>query len=314
MNKNNRISVVVFANRKDFFFTKICIASIRYYYPDIEIFLVKDQLNGNFRTRKLRNVYNVKLLHLSKKYFGWSAAKLHFLLNKNIEAKRYLCLDSDIIFVGRVMEKLEEVEAQFIFNPHYLDPPFSDYMKQIFLDPHEIQRVFADYEYPGYFFNAGQTVVVPGLITPDLLSSCFDCERYPYYKNQDIFRTVDQSILNAVIPVLKNRKKIEVAELEYMKLSIDFFSGEVNNDFDKIKEGKNAFMVHYAGEFRDRNLSKMRGEQILGGFRNLYYTNLSNFERWLDKVQDIYNSNKLISFLLLKSNRLWIEIVNRIAK
>lgn len=32
------ISVVIFANRRDFFLTKLCVASIRYYYPEIEIF------------------------------------------------------------------------------------------------------------------------------------------------------------------------------------------------------------------------------------------------------------------------------------
>lgn len=314
MDKERDISVVVFANRKDFFFTKICIASIRYYYPDIEIFLVKDKLNGNFTTKKLRKIYNVKLLKLGKNYFGWSAGKMHFLSSNNLESKRYLCLDSDIIFIGKVIERLENIPADFVVNPHYLTPPFSDYMKQIFLNPSEIKEIFSDYEYPGYFFNAGQMVVTPGLIPKGFFEKCFDFEKYPYYKNQHIFRTVDQSILNAAFPVLGKRKEIELVDVEFMKLSIDFFANGRDIKVQEIRRGTLPYLVHYAGDVRDRQIDKMRGKEVLKEFKKLYYSNLSFVEKGLDKLQDILNTNKTLSFFLLKKNRVWIEIFNKLQK
>jgi hypothetical protein len=75
---NNEITIVVFANAKDFFLTKICIASIRYFYPDVEIFIVKDELNGKFYSRTLEKKFNTKELKLSKKYFGWGGQNFIF--------------------------------------------------------------------------------------------------------------------------------------------------------------------------------------------------------------------------------------------
>lgn len=36
------LTVVVCCNRKDYFFARICVASIRYYYPEINIEIIKD--------------------------------------------------------------------------------------------------------------------------------------------------------------------------------------------------------------------------------------------------------------------------------
>ena len=63
---NKEISIVVFCNAKDYFLTKICVASIRHFYPDIEILLVKDELNGKFSTRILERNFKVKVKLLKK--------------------------------------------------------------------------------------------------------------------------------------------------------------------------------------------------------------------------------------------------------
>lgn len=44
------ITIVVFCNKLDFFLTRICVTSIRYFYPSIRILLVKDEIHGRFST------------------------------------------------------------------------------------------------------------------------------------------------------------------------------------------------------------------------------------------------------------------------
>ena len=308
---NKDLSIVIFANRKDFFLTKLCISSIRFYYPDIEIFLIKDKLNGDFNTSLLRRKFKVKLLKLGKKYFGWSAAKIHFILDRNIPVKRYLCLDSDIIFIGHVIEELEKTEGEFVFNPQFLEPPFTNYVKEIFLNPEEVKTYFPDYEYPGYFFNGGQTIVTPGIINEKHLSDCFNSKKYPYYKNRNIFKVVDQSILNAVIPVLRKRENIKVSTVEFMKLSCEFFKNEENDDIIKLHNMKLPYIVHYAGDVRTPNLDKMKGSKVLKEFKKMYYSEMSNFEQSYDRIQDFLTTNSLLTKILYKKNRFIIEVLNK---
>src|SRR6185503_9114640 len=98
--------VIIFCHKKDFFLAQILVASIRYYYPSVEIYLCKDLLNGKFDTTEMEKFWNVKILDLGITEFGWSAAKMHFYLSDKLKGKKALLLDADIIFTGRVLDRL----------------------------------------------------------------------------------------------------------------------------------------------------------------------------------------------------------------
>ncbi len=307
------LAVVVFANRKDFFFTKLCVASVRYYYPDVDIYLVKDHLNGNFNTRRLRKAFNVKLITLGKKYFGWSAAKIFFLLDEQLPRRRYLCLDSDIIFVGNVLQRLSEQPGDFVLHPEIYPQPFSDMVKKIFLDPEKIGPYYKEYSYPGFFFNAGQTVVTPGLLGREIFLPAFDPDRYPYYREPDIFPLVDQSILNIVIPIKMQQQAISVNTIPYMLWSVDFFKNPDNNVMSHFEEGdKTPYLVHYAGDVRTHLIGKMKGYPLLQFFRSSYHNRLGKFAIWLDNWQDSLAEKKKLVRLVYLKNRVLIELAQRL--
>ncbi|MEO6719112.1 MAG: hypothetical protein ABIN67_02060 [Ferruginibacter sp.] len=308
------ITIVVFANRKDFFLTKICISSIRFYYPGVEIFLVKDKINGDFNTSALRKIFNVKLLNLGKKYYGWSSAKIHFLLQKHLPKKRYLCLDSDIIFIGRVLERIEKEKGEFVLNADMIEPPFSEENLHDYFDPEKVKVLYPDYEYPGFFFNAGQTVVTPGIIDEALLEKCFDPYRYPYFTNKMIFPTVDQSVLNAVIPILMKKNNLQVGRVRFMRWSVQFFSNNENNNVDLFLDGLTPLMIHYCGDIRTQDLGKMKGDNILKFFRDYYYIKLSGRIRLLNRLQDKLLTSKRITRILYQQNLRIINFLNRIGK
>lgn len=307
------IAVVVFANKKDFFCTKLCVASIRYYYPDVEIFLVKDHLNGNFNTATLRKAFNVKLIELEKKYFGWSAAKIFFLLNEKLPKRRYLCLDSDIIFVGNILHRLNEQPGDFVLHPEIYQQPFSDMVKKIFLDPEKVVSHYKEYSYPGFFFNAGQTVVTPGLLGREIFLPAFNPDRYPYYRDGSTFPLVDQSILNIVIPIKMQQQAVSVSTVPYMLWSVDFFKEPANNDMKNFEDGApTPYLVHYAGDTRTHRIEEMKGYPLLQFFRSFYYGRLGKFSILRDKLQDVLaEKKKWVRFFYLK-NRILIELGNRL--
>ena len=45
--------IVVITYKTLYFFTRICIASVRYFYPDADIYIIKDNLAGEFNTAEL---------------------------------------------------------------------------------------------------------------------------------------------------------------------------------------------------------------------------------------------------------------------
>jgi len=307
--KKDDLSVVVFANRKDFFISKLCIASIRFYYPDVEILLVKDRLNGDFNTATLCKVFNVKVFELGKRYFGWSAGKIFFLLNDKIPKKRYLCLDSDIIFIGNLLDKLNLETGDFVLHPEVYPQPFSDMVKSVFLDEEKIKEYYPEYTYPGFFFNAGQTVVTPGLLSKEFFLPSFNPDQYPYFRDQAIFPLVDQSILNIVIPINMKNGSIKVSTVPYMLWSVDFFKDPTNQSIEKFSNGDDhPFLVHYAGDVRTHIIKMMKGSEILLFFRKFYYSKLTNFEIRLDRIQDRLAAYKPLARILYYKNRVLLEL------
>lgn len=255
-------------------------------------------------------MYNVDLLNLGKKYYGWGAAKIHFLLKEDLPRKRYLCLDSDIVFVGKVLEKIQETAGDFVFNPHYLTEPIPKETKDLYFDDDTVKEQYPDYEYPGYFFNSGQMVVTPGLLKESYLGKTFQTKTYPFYLKT--FRCADQPILNMAIAVLQKDQNLEINTLTFMILSSQFFVDHTNNDFEKFRSGESQLMIHYAGDTRNYKLDKMKGNLLLKGIKKEYHLKLYRFHRMLDVLQDKLYSDKSINKILYLRNKVWIELIKKV--
>jgi hypothetical protein len=82
-------------------FTRILVASIRTWYPNIPIDLIKDESQEKFDTSDIERFWHVDIMECQRKTFGWGFAKLEPLSLE--EKKRILLLDSDQIFAGPVL-------------------------------------------------------------------------------------------------------------------------------------------------------------------------------------------------------------------
>lgn len=261
-------------------------------------------MNGEFDTRLFCKKMNVILLDLGMKYYGWGAAKIHFILNQNIEKRRYLCLDSDIIFVGRVFEHLLKFPESFIVNAEFQQPPFGKLGEQLFFDIEKVKTYYPSYVYPGYFFNTGQFVATPGTVDGHYFNNTFDVNNYPFYKNSHAFASVDQSVLNAVLPVFSKKECIKIGTSSFMHWSVTFFSNPDYCNFNFFKDGEMPFVIHYAGDVRTFKLNRMKGSAVLKGFHQQYFERLSALQKLRDRLQDVLAANKTVAFVSYKLQRI----------
>jgi len=216
-----------------------------------------------------------------------------------------LCIDSDIIFLGKVLDKFANNSFPFVIHPTYVEDPHTDHYRNQFIDVSKAKEYYPKYKYPGYFFNAGQTVVIPGVLTKELLAPSFDPEYYPYYKNQDFFKTVDQSILNTIFPIIPE----PVGVADFVVWSGNYFDAKGNVEFNDYENGETKYLLHYAGDIRTYKLYKMRGEKLLRFFQDTYRAKLSWTGQIVDKLQNVLNSsNALARFFYLK-NKLKIKLL-----
>lgn len=299
------ISIVIFCNAKDYFLAKICVSSIRYFYPRIDIFLVKDELNGSFSTKFLENKFNVKIFDLSKKYFGWGAAKIEFIIQCDLD-QTFLCLDADIIFVGNVLNKIADLKSDFLCSPEFAANPNDPSLTHLYFDVEKILRQDASYKYPGFFFNTGQFAVNPSRFQREYFEKVYDSNRYPYYKSHLGIPPVDQPILNYLVPVLANKGKIEIKGIHFMEWSVDFFKIDIRNNVSLLS-GKSEFLIHYAGDSRTPLLKNMRGTNLLIFFHNLYLAELNVFQRMYSKMQDCFFDYRFIVKIYNIKNRFFLK-------
>ena len=270
------LTIVVCCNKSDFFLARICIASIRYYYPDVAIELVKDPGRGNFDTTELEKYFKVMQIDLGVKQLGWSAAKFLYLY-KFPKGKKLLMLDADIVFIGPFIEKLLPLfeRNDYLVSIEREINPYADWVKAIYFDTKKIEQTYPDYTFPGYFFNAGQMFVTTGAIESNILNDYFDPHNYPYWKHQELFPLVDQSVYNYLLPTLSKQSKIKLGTADFMLWSKS--SNVANLNLDQIinKQLTEDGLIHWAGDVRTPALRKMTRPDILLFFENYYYQQLA---------------------------------------
>ena len=275
MQDASNFCIIIFCHKKDFFLAKILVASIRYYYPAVEIYLCKDLLSGAFQTTGMEKNWNVKILDLGIKRFGWSAAKMHFYLSDKLKGKKALLLDADIVFTGRVLDRLIPLAMKndVVVSPEYHHGNEGEWLKKQFYDIDIVQKMHPDFRLPGYYFNCGQLIARSELFTADEVKGVFDKNNFPFWTNRKDFPLVDQGVLNYLLPYKEQKNEIKIAIDEYY-IWIDTDIAR-QMDFHEVLTGeKYPYMIHWAGNERIPYIYGMFRGDILVYFQILYYTKI----------------------------------------
>ena len=107
-------TIYISTYRNDLPLTRICVASIRYWYADVPIKLIKDTAAGDFNTQEIEDRWNVSVVDTGGRQFGWCFSKLEPLFFESKE--KFLILDSDTVFTGPVLDMLASYDAPFVVD------------------------------------------------------------------------------------------------------------------------------------------------------------------------------------------------------
>jgi len=241
--------------RRDFYLTRLCVASIRYWYPQIPITFIKDYNSGDYDTSELED-WDVRLFPSAVKKFGYGYGKFEPLFLP--ERQQYLMLDSDTVLVGPVLDFLNQTNADFIIHPERSYYTYDLNLLKAF-DP--------GFSAPDFTFNSGQYVATSGLLQRSDFERVLAWTEPRASLYPDIFKENDQLLFNYLL--FKGR-----AEGRFSVVCRNFYiwaDGAIPIlKLEMIRRRTSPAMVlHWAG-YKSEDFSQMPRADILNFFRDYY--------------------------------------------
>lgn len=256
--------VYIATHRFDLRFTRICVASIRYYYPDISILLLVDQKQGYCSVDELVKYWGVGVYPTSRRCYGWGFIKLEPLWDP--AGHRYLILDSDTVLVGKVLGRLQRSDCDFVVQRE--EQP-EEQIRQLYFDKEKLSEINPNPVVPSYTFNTGQLVCTSGILKKEDFDPFLNNEDLPQSNRTDIFKNGEQGLLNYVLSKKEAEGKLTVDRDDFMLWPGDGINDLSLSEISLGERYKN--VVHWAG-MKNPRISKMVRHDILDFFERGYYS------------------------------------------
>ncbi|MBC2594772.1 hypothetical protein H5P28_10915 [Ruficoccus amylovorans] len=272
--------IYVVATRSDIRFGRACIASIRYFHPDIPIRLLKDEIFGAFDTRELERHFQVETVQAPQRIWGWGFAKFYPLMLP--PGRRVLILDSDILFTHPLLQRLEQYDEDFIVASEPDWPDYEDYVRRAYFVADKLEAFSPGFE-RRLTFNGGQVVANTGLLTREDFEHYVEFSEPVTVKRPDVFPCGEQGITNHLVNLKLARGEITARALDFM-LWAD--SPRLPHDLparDGGADGIESYMLAHYTSHKKIYPWKMKGKALYTAFEDLYYHQLPLgwlLERW----------------------------------
>jgi len=266
--------VVVSCYRYDLHLTRVCVASVRFWYPDIPIWLLKDCQYGDFDTSELQRYWDVQIFPGRQKTLGWGFGKLELMTES--PARRLLLLDSDTAFTGRVIDRLEPFDEDLVVDKEEFSP---EALAVQFFPVDKLQRLDPAFEFPGYGFNTGQLVATTGRISRADFDGLLDWQTRTV-KHRDVFQKGEQGLFNYVV-----LRKAQRCQLSLRREPFMVWPGEPKRTAhihvqELTAQSSHQQVIHWAGLGWGKSIEQMPRSDILLHFENLYYSRIPR-GRWV---------------------------------
>jgi hypothetical protein len=247
--------------------TRICVASIRYWYPDIPIYLIKDKVAGDFSTKEIEQAWNVRVFETPTSSFGWGFAHLEPMLSP--DGQRALIIDVDIAFVGPVLEVLDKYAEDMIVQREDQPENPPERFNNLYFSLDKIRAYDPEFVFPRYSFNAGQLVVTTGVFKRDDFEGLINWTMPRTTVIPEIFGRGDQGVLNYVTMKKEQRNELTLARIPFM-----VWNPEEMKKFELSRitpASPYRELIHWAG-LRMPRMRDMPRADILFKFEQLYYS------------------------------------------
>ncbi len=270
MNKTSQhpIDVIyVAASSRDGRYARICVASIRHFYPEKCVkLLVGGPLTWGL-ARELARYWNVGIADIAPGDWGWGFVKLEPLFRP--AGERFLVLDSDTVLTGKILEPLEESPVDFIVDEESQSDDDSRRLYYEWCSPNIWDEMIVP---PLFTFNTGQWIGTSGILTREDFTGLVDWEHIPpILCRPDLFKNGDQGVLNYVINRGMANCSLGIARHKLMRWP---GNGLGHITAEAVRSGEApALVIHWAG-MKAMFLRDMVGGDLLQFYEDFYYTRL----------------------------------------
>jgi hypothetical protein len=258
--------VAISCYRFDVELTRLCVASIRFWYPHIPIWLLKDRHYGDFDTREIEKCWSVQVYPGRQKTLGWGFGKLEVMTET--PARRLLLLDSDLVFAGRVIDRLERFDQDLIVDKCDFDATAIE-VQFFLLD--KLRQLDPEFAFPGYGFNTGQIVATTGRLSKQDFDGLLDWETRTV-KHSEVFKKGEQGLFNYVVLRKMQHGQLTIHREPFMVWPGAAAHAEHIHLEDLTCDGRQQQVIHWAGLGWGKALEEMPRSEILLHFEDIYYS------------------------------------------
>jgi hypothetical protein len=266
--------VYIAACARDARLTRICVASIRYFYPDIPIRLLAGGILQRGMASELHRYWGVDLVDLPEGDYGWGLVKLEPLFGP--PGQSFLVVDSDTAFTGPVLDVRAQSDAPFLVDNEQLSD--ADF-KRLYYDWDKLREIDPKVQSARTAFNVGQWFGTAGLVKREEFDTWIEWAlprrlRYPQY-----FMGGDQGVMNYVILQKEAFEGLRIERRTIMRWPGESMEGL--NAENVSKRTAPPRIIHWAG-MKKPALRHMAGSDVLLLFERFYYTRLpaGTLRRW----------------------------------
>jgi hypothetical protein len=259
--------VYIAASARDARYTRICVASVRYFYPEIPIrLLVGGSLQRGLED-ELQLYWNVRSADLPMAGdYGWGFVKLEVLFGPSGE--RFLVLDSDTVLTGQILDVWSNSRAQFLVDDEKQSEANT---KRLYYDWEKVRMIDPRAQPPRFVFNSGQWFGTAGVLTRADFVPWVEWTLPRKLRHPEHFMPGDQGILNYVFNQKAALEDLQVERRQIMRWPA--YSMEGLNADAVSRSAASPRIVHWAGLKKARQ-REMVGADLLTFFERVYYRRL----------------------------------------
>lgn len=263
----NLVDVIYLAAcSRDARLTRICLASIRYFYPDVPIRILAGDILQRGLAGELKRHWGIEVVDLPVGDYGWGYVKLEPLFGP--KGQSFMVCDVDTAFTGRVLDMRAESDAPFfVDNEQLSDADF----KRLYYDWEKLAAIDPDVQSARKAFNVGQWFGTAGIVTREEFDPWLEWtlprqQRYP-----DLFMGGDQGVMNYVVLKKEAFAGLRIDRAEFMR-----WPGHGMDDLtpEAVRDGTApARVIHWAG-MKAILLRDMVGGDLLQFYEDFYYSRM----------------------------------------
>lgn len=263
--KPNKVVIACF--KRDLPLVRWCVASVRYWHPEAEIYLLKDNIRGSFSTAEIEKHWDVRVFESSRTCFGWPWSKLAVILQKKKE--KYLFLDSDTVMLGRVLDSLNQFDDDFVVTGARGEAD-SKNIKDNYVDLAAMKAFDPAYQFPGFGFNGGQILMTSGLLTEADFTAVINFEPNITNRFPKMLKHGDQGALNYVLTKAQQQGKITVRYADFWLWPGQPEANSIDLQRIRRKDGT-PFVLHWAG-IKPTDFRRYLRYDIIRFYEDFYYS------------------------------------------